>query len=297
MRSASAQRAVREEEEREVRAPQPRQAHADQARAARVRSLARGLLVDKRVKMFDKLLVAGAVVYIVSPIDLIPDFIPFFGEIESPFLLVLALQHLINNAGRCLTTGRRSRGPRGSQPEERVGGGGVLPSQANSPAATRNRTALGGSRVPRGLPSIRSRAYFSPWQPEHDPARPATSDTSGSGLSRLQHQGAGPRACAMSTRHASTMSRSSRAVPTHPQRRFGDFASRAASSCASRRLRGAWSTFTQRAASSRWRVPAASACCTRTCRSTDRPPRSICEAVGERHDPQADHTPSVRYGA
>ena len=59
-----------------------------------------GLLVDKRVAMFDKLIVAGAVVYIVSPIDLIPDFIPFFGEIDDLFILVLALQHLVNNAGR-----------------------------------------------------------------------------------------------------------------------------------------------------------------------------------------------------
>ena len=59
-----------------------------------------GLVVDKRVATFDKLLVAGAVIYIVSPIDLIPDFIPFFGEIDDLFLLVLALQHLINNAGR-----------------------------------------------------------------------------------------------------------------------------------------------------------------------------------------------------
>jgi uncharacterized membrane protein YkvA (DUF1232 family) len=59
-----------------------------------------GLLVDKRVSKIDKLLVAGAVVYIVSPIDLIPDFIPFFGEIDDLFILVLALQHLVDHAGR-----------------------------------------------------------------------------------------------------------------------------------------------------------------------------------------------------
>ena len=59
-----------------------------------------GLLVDRRVAFFDKLLVAGAIAYIVSPIDLIPDFIPFFGEVDDLFLLVLALQHLVDNAGR-----------------------------------------------------------------------------------------------------------------------------------------------------------------------------------------------------
>ena len=59
-----------------------------------------GLITDPRVAMLDKLLVAGAMAYIVMPIDLIPDFIPFFGEIDDLYLLVLALQRLISNAGR-----------------------------------------------------------------------------------------------------------------------------------------------------------------------------------------------------
>jgi uncharacterized membrane protein YkvA (DUF1232 family) len=59
-----------------------------------------GLLGDRRVSMVDKLLVAGALAYIVMPIDLIPDFIPFFGEIDDLFVLVLALQRMIENAGR-----------------------------------------------------------------------------------------------------------------------------------------------------------------------------------------------------
>ena len=59
-----------------------------------------GLLTDKRVSRVDKLLVAGAIAYIVMPIDLIPDFIPFFGEVDDLFILILALQRLISNAGR-----------------------------------------------------------------------------------------------------------------------------------------------------------------------------------------------------
>lgn len=59
-----------------------------------------GLATDKRVSMVDKLLVLGAIAYIVMPIDLIPDFIPFFGEIDDLYILVLALQRLISNAGR-----------------------------------------------------------------------------------------------------------------------------------------------------------------------------------------------------
>ena len=59
-----------------------------------------GLITDPRVALVDKLFVFGAIAYIVMPIDLIPDFIPFFGEIDDVYLLVLALQRLISNAGR-----------------------------------------------------------------------------------------------------------------------------------------------------------------------------------------------------
>lgn len=59
-----------------------------------------GLLTDRRVNMVDKLLVAGAMAYIVMPIDLIPDFIPFLGEVDDVFVLVMALQRLVSNAGR-----------------------------------------------------------------------------------------------------------------------------------------------------------------------------------------------------
>jgi uncharacterized membrane protein YkvA (DUF1232 family) len=59
-----------------------------------------GLLADRRVATVDKLLVAGAVAYIVMPLDLIPDFIPFLGEVDDVFLLVTALQRLISNTGR-----------------------------------------------------------------------------------------------------------------------------------------------------------------------------------------------------
>jgi uncharacterized membrane protein YkvA (DUF1232 family) len=59
-----------------------------------------GLLTDRRVSPVDKLLVAGAMAYIVMPIDLIPDFIPFIGEVDDVFILVLALQRLVSNAGR-----------------------------------------------------------------------------------------------------------------------------------------------------------------------------------------------------
>jgi uncharacterized membrane protein YkvA (DUF1232 family) len=61
-----------------------------------------GLVTDSRVATLDKLLVVGAIAYILTPIDLIPDIVPFFGEIDDLYLLVLALQRLIGNAGRAV---------------------------------------------------------------------------------------------------------------------------------------------------------------------------------------------------
>lgn len=59
-----------------------------------------GLLTDRRVSGVDKLLVAGAMAYIIMPVDMIPDFIPFLGEVDDVFVLVMALQRLVANAGR-----------------------------------------------------------------------------------------------------------------------------------------------------------------------------------------------------
>lgn len=61
-----------------------------------------GLLTDNRVNSVDKLVVAGAIAYILLPIDVIPDFVPFLGEVDDVFLLILALQRLIGNAGRAV---------------------------------------------------------------------------------------------------------------------------------------------------------------------------------------------------
>ena len=102
-----------------------------------------GLIADPRVAMIDKLLVAGAMAYIVMPIDLIPDFIPFFGEIDDVYLLVLGA------AAACLQRGARradlpldgiARRPRRFELARRAGGRGVLPAEADSPSSARDRT-------------------------------------------------------------------------------------------------------------------------------------------------------------
>jgi len=52
------------------------------------------------VELLDKLLVAGAVAYVMIPEDVFPDFIPLIGEIDDVFVLVLAIRQLMKSAGR-----------------------------------------------------------------------------------------------------------------------------------------------------------------------------------------------------
>ena len=59
-----------------------------------------GLMRDGRVSRLDRLFVLGAAAYIISPLDFIPDLIPFLGQIDDVYLLVLAVQRLVDNAGR-----------------------------------------------------------------------------------------------------------------------------------------------------------------------------------------------------
>ena len=48
------------------------------------------LFIDPRVPIFGKLLLVGAVAYVVSPLDLLPDFLPIVGELDDLTLLMLA---------------------------------------------------------------------------------------------------------------------------------------------------------------------------------------------------------------
>lgn len=54
------------------------------------------LLKDARVSTADKALFVGAIVYFISPIDFIPDVLPFIGQIDDSYLIALTLLRLIN---------------------------------------------------------------------------------------------------------------------------------------------------------------------------------------------------------
>src|SRR6266550_1412768 len=53
------------------------------------------LLADPRVPAIDRALVAGAIVYAIIPFDLIPDMIPFVGQIDDAYLIALTLLRLM----------------------------------------------------------------------------------------------------------------------------------------------------------------------------------------------------------
>lgn len=57
------------------------------------------LLRDPRVPRRSKLLLAGLVAYLVSPIDLIPDAIPVVGLVDDLLLAAYAVNHLLRTAG------------------------------------------------------------------------------------------------------------------------------------------------------------------------------------------------------
>lgn len=59
-----------------------------------------GLFRDPRVSTVDKVLVGAAIAYLLAPVDLIADWIPFLGQVDDVFLLVTALRRLMENAGR-----------------------------------------------------------------------------------------------------------------------------------------------------------------------------------------------------
>lgn len=58
--------------------------------------LCASLMTDARVPRTEKLLFAGAIIYAIAPLDLIPDMIPFVGQVDDLYLIALTLLRLIN---------------------------------------------------------------------------------------------------------------------------------------------------------------------------------------------------------
>lgn len=58
-----------------------------------------GLLTDRRVPALDKALVGMALAYLILPLDFIPDYIPFLGQVDDVYLVMLSLKRLVSHAG------------------------------------------------------------------------------------------------------------------------------------------------------------------------------------------------------
>ena len=54
------------------------------------------MMTDGRVPVAEKALFIGAIVYVISPIDLIPDVFPFIGQVDDLYVVALVLLRLIN---------------------------------------------------------------------------------------------------------------------------------------------------------------------------------------------------------
>ena len=54
------------------------------------------LMRDSRVPTAEKALFAAAIVYVISPIDLIPDVFPFIGQVDDIYVVALTLIRLIS---------------------------------------------------------------------------------------------------------------------------------------------------------------------------------------------------------
>ncbi|HSO73508.1 MAG TPA: YkvA family protein [Blastocatellia bacterium] len=59
-----------------------------------------GLLKDARVSKADKAIVAGIIMYVIVPLDVIPDFVPFIGQVDDAYLLAISILRLLNRADR-----------------------------------------------------------------------------------------------------------------------------------------------------------------------------------------------------
>jgi uncharacterized membrane protein YkvA (DUF1232 family) len=77
------------------------------------------LLKDSRVPLAEKALFAAAIVYVIMPLDFIPDVFPFIGQVDDIYLVALTLLRLLNRTDESII-------------REHWSGGGDVVSLANS---------------------------------------------------------------------------------------------------------------------------------------------------------------------
>lgn len=58
------------------------------------------LIKDERVPLTGKLALAGLLAYLASPIDIVPDFIPFLGYLDDVLVAAVVVDGLLTSVGR-----------------------------------------------------------------------------------------------------------------------------------------------------------------------------------------------------
>lgn len=58
------------------------------------------MLRDRRVRFREKLILIGTILYVLSPLDFVPDLIPFLGHVDDLLLLALIILRFMEQAGR-----------------------------------------------------------------------------------------------------------------------------------------------------------------------------------------------------
>ena len=96
------------------------------------------LLTDARVPTVEKALFVAAIVYVISPLDFIPDIFPFIGHVDDVYVVALTLLRLINRTDETVV-------------REHLSGGGDIVSLVDSFAGL--APALLPKRVSRVLSS------------------------------------------------------------------------------------------------------------------------------------------------
>ena len=58
----------------------------------------RDLADDERIPLQNRIMLGGLIVYLLTPIDIIPDFIPILGWLDDAFVTLIILDYVFNSA-------------------------------------------------------------------------------------------------------------------------------------------------------------------------------------------------------
>ena len=128
------------------------------------------LMVDSRVPAKERLLVAGAIVYALVPLDVIPDMLPFIGQVDDAYLIALSLLRLMTVTDPRVV---RQHWRGGGDVVELVGAVALTASKLLPKKITRVLTAQieTPSVKPVVKPQASSRSHLPPTGPESEPPR------------------------------------------------------------------------------------------------------------------------------